>query len=71
MKRDPIEETQEFKDALKKIQSELDKIDKELDERKMHMGSCHIYWARKKALLKAVGIDWKSPSEMNPYIMFD
>lgn len=71
MKRDPIEETQEFKNALKKIQSELDEIDKELDERGMHMGSCHIYWARKKSLLKEVGIDWKSPSEMNPYIMFD
>jgi hypothetical protein len=71
MKRDPIEETEEFKNALKKIQSELDELNKELDERGMHMGSSHIYWARKKALLKAAGIDWKSPSEMNPYIIFD
>ncbi|NMA83893.1 MAG: hypothetical protein GX962_08525 [Epulopiscium sp.] len=71
MKIDPIEETQEFKDAIKKIQPELDKIGKELDEMGMRMGSCHIYWARKKKLLKSVGIDWKSPSEMNPDIRFD
>lgn len=71
MKRDPIEETQEFKNALKEIQPELDKLNRELDEGGMHMGSCHIYWARKKELLKSHGIDWKTPAECNPYVMFD
>ena len=71
MKRDPIEETQEFKNALVKIQSELDELNKELDERGMNMGSCHIYWARKKKLLKELGIDWKTPAECNPHIIFD
>jgi hypothetical protein len=71
MLRDPIEATQEYKDAIEKIQPKLDEISKELDERGIEMGSCHIYWARKKELLKAEGIDWKSPSEMNPHIMFD
>jgi len=71
MKRDPIEETQEFKNALKEIQSELERLNRELDERGVHMGSCHIYWARKKELLKALGIDWKTPAECNPYVMFD
>jgi hypothetical protein len=69
VKRDPIEETQEFAEALKKIQPQLDKINAELEE--IGMGRCHTYWARKKELLKSVGIDWKSPAECNPYIIFD
>lgn len=37
MRKDPIEETQEFKNALRKIQSELNDLDQELDESGMHM----------------------------------
>jgi len=35
-------------------------------------GLCHRTWARTKSLLKERhGIDWRSPSEMNPGIIFD
>jgi hypothetical protein len=71
MEKDPIEDTQEYKDALKKIRPELDLLDKELEERKIVIGSCHIYWARKKDLLKMYGIDWKTPAECNPNVVFD
>jgi hypothetical protein len=71
MKRDPIEQTEEFKEALARIQPELDAIRKELDETGIGMGISHIYWARKKELLKKQGIDWKTPAECNPYIIFD
>jgi len=71
MMRDPIEDTQEFKEALEKIQHKLDEFDKWLDENHNAMGRCHIYWARKKELLKGQGIDWKTPAEMNPHVLFD
>lgn len=35
------------------------------------MGYCHMYWARKKVLLKERGYDWKSPAEQHPNILFD
>lgn len=71
MKRDPIEGTKEYKEAIEKIQAELDELNDELDRQGYGMGRCHKYWAKKKELLKQVGIDWLSPAECNPYIMFD
>lgn len=71
MKRDPIENTKEYCEAMKKIQPELDALKYELDKQRYGMGSCHIYFARKKELLKNEGIDWKSPAECNPYVIFD
>ena len=71
MRRDPIEQTQEFKEALKFIQPQLDELNKQLEEQGGMLGSCHIYWGRKKDLLKSVGIDWRSPAECNPHTIFD
>lgn len=71
MHRDPIEDTKEFKEAMKRIQPELDILNQQLDEQRYGLGSCHIYWTRKKQLLKALGIDWKTPQECNPHVIFD
>jgi len=35
------------------------------------LGSCHAFWDFKKAKLKAKGIDWRSPSELNPGTNYD
>jgi len=35
------------------------------------LGSCHVYWAFKRDLLKEKGIRWRSPSEMNPDTSYD
>jgi hypothetical protein len=35
------------------------------------LGSCHSYWDRKKELLKKKGIDWKSPSDLQPLTCYD
>lgn len=41
-------------------------------EFKMGLGFCHIYWSYKKDFLKEdYGIDWLSPSECNPHVLFD
>lgn len=37
-----------------------------------HLGYCHRLWGRQKQILKEkYGIDWRSPAEMNPDIMYD
>lgn len=36
------------------------------------MGFCYVLWCRQKEILKNKhGIDWKSPEEMNPTVLFD
>ncbi len=68
---DPIEETPEYQ----KIEKELEKlIEQRLGDRyhQRPFGFCHIYWDVKKEILKEeFGIDWKSPDELNPNIIFD
>jgi len=34
-------------------------------------GSCHHFWKLKKDKLKAKGIDWRSPTELNPGTSYD
>lgn len=65
---DPVEDTEEYKIAVVEIQEELDKRMKDFPQ---GMGSCHKYWQLKKELLKKVGIDWKTPQECNPRVVFD
>lgn len=37
-----------------------------------YLGYCHLYWATKKRILKEkYSIDWKSPAELNPYVIYD
>jgi len=71
MKKDDIEQTQEFIDAMKKIQPQLNELNERLETEGIRMGRCHRYWNGKKELLKKVGIDWKTPDECNPHIHFD
>jgi len=35
------------------------------------MGFCFAYWAEKRNALARRGIEWRSPSRMNPGVMFD
>ena len=36
------------------------------------LGFCHIIWRMQKRVLKRdYGINWKSPSDLNPEVMFD
>jgi len=71
LENDPIEETSEFLNAMLKIQPELTEINKEMQRNGMGFGRCHSYWASKKRLLADLGVDWKSPGEMNPNVSFD
>ena len=69
LKCDPVEYTWQWEDIYPEV-------DRRLTERfanaPRHMGFCFKYWEAKRELLKKeYGIDWKSPSQMNPRVMFD
>lgn len=64
--RDSVEKTEEYTKAMEIIQPILDKEFPEVS-----LGVCHAVWARKKALLSEMGVEWNSPAEMNPDIIFD
>ena len=68
IRTDPVEKTLKYK----KIRKELEKELSELMKDRTGIGSCHIYWAYKKRLLREkYGIDWRSPAELNPGTLFD
>lgn len=73
MKIDKIENTEKYKQIEKELNK---KIELELElkgyKNKQTLGFCHIYWELKKEILKTdYNIDWKSPQELNPEIIFD
>ena len=69
LKYDAIEYDPEFKDIIKSVdQKARDKMECESIS---GIGSIHTFWEFKKGLLKKEGIDWRSPSELNPGILFD
>lgn len=68
IKKDPVEETKEYAKAMTKIEPVLEE---EFPQENCRMGMCHRYWHRKKELLQREGVDWKTPSEMNPDVNFD
>ncbi len=69
LKRDPIELTPEWKKINKEVEKELDELFK---DHHRGMGFCHLYWHEKRRILKEkYGIDWHSPAQMNPRVIFD
>ena len=67
-KRDPIEDDPKYKDILLSVDKE---IDKQLGDFRP-MGYCHVYWSMKKQILKEKhGIEWLSPTDLNPTKEYD
>lgn len=68
IKYDIVEDTLEYKKISKELEQ---KIIDTIGENDM-IGYCHLYWSTKKNILKRdYNIDWKSPAELNPDVMFD
>ena len=65
---DPIEDTPEYK-AIK------DELEEKIIARigtNRGMGYCHLYWGAKKRILEEdYGIEWKTPNELNPHVLYD
>ncbi len=68
LKFDPVERTRQWEEVIYRVEKECDKA---LKDEHHYMGFCFIYWSAKQKVLKRYGIDWRSPSEMNPHVMFD
>ncbi|MDE5851145.1 MAG: hypothetical protein K2H38_13490 [Muribaculaceae bacterium] len=66
---DPVEYTFRWENIYYEVERRLDE---RFANAPRHMGFCFKYWNAKRELLKEeYGIDWKSPSQMNPRVMFD
>jgi len=65
---DPVERTPKWEEIIYEVEAECDR---RLQGEPRGMGFCFSYWATKQAVLAQHGIDWSSPSAMNPRVMFD
>ncbi len=68
LKVDPVQATPEWEDIIYEVEKE---VDDQLKDEPRGMGFCYGYWSAKRAALARRGIEWRSPSVMNPRVMFD
>ena len=68
LKVDPVQATSEWEDVIYDVERELDE---QLKDEPRGMGFCFGYWSAKRAALARRGIEWRSPSAMNPRVIFD
>lgn len=64
---DPVEDTSEYHEAIVSIHKQLAK---EFPADILEAHYCPEVWQRKQMLLKAQGIHWRTPEEMNPQHSF-
>ena len=71
MIKDPIEQTSEYQNISNEVDEETNKILSEQSIPKTR-GYINKFWALKKQILKNKhNLNWKTPAEMNPGILFD
>lgn len=68
LKVDIVQATPEWEDVIYEVEKE---VEEELKDEPRGMGFCFGYWSAKRAALERRGIQWRSPSSMNPRVMFD
>ena len=68
LKYDPVEDTLYFM----QIEEEVNRLVKKEIGEGGYLGYCHMYWSVKQRILEEkYGIDWRTPSELNPEVLFD
>ncbi len=69
LRRDPVEYTRDWEEIYYDM---IDEVEARLADVPRHMGFCFRYWDEEKRVLREIyGIDWNTPSQMNPGVMFD
>lgn len=69
LKKDPVEYTRKWEEIYYDLEDELNE---RFESVPRHMGMCFRIWSVKREILKdKYGIDWHSPSQMNPRVRFD
>ena len=62
----------EYSDYYLLIEREMETLVRAETGKGGYLGFCHEYWAAKKKVLREkYGIDWRSPAERYPHIIFD
>jgi hypothetical protein len=69
LKVDKVEYTEEFENVIDAVEEE---VDRRMGQTEYGMGMCFEIWSTKKAILaEKYNIEWRTPSQMNPRVMFD
>lgn len=69
LKVDPVEYTEAYENAIDAVEEE---VDRRMGGEEYGMGMCFEIWSIKKEILaEKYGIEWRTPSQMNPRVMFD
>jgi hypothetical protein len=71
IQRDPLEEDPAYAEILMAAEEQAER---ELADHPMNggIGFCHVFWDTKRMILKQkFGLDWRTPAELNPSIIFD
>lgn len=68
---DPIEEDPRHAEVFGKIDAEVEET-LDIPSKGGGRGYIHVIWETKKRILKGkYNIDWRTPAELNPHVMFD
>lgn len=69
LKYDPVEWSAGYESIIDEAEK---KIDARLEDFPRGMGFCFAYWHEKQSVLyEDYGIEWRTPSQMNPGVIFD
>lgn len=68
LKFDPVERTPRWEEAYYEAEQECDR---RLGDTPRGMGFCFSHWSIFRQVLAERGIHWRTPSELNPRVMFD
>lgn len=69
LNHDPQEDDPKLGPIIRQAEAEAEA---RLSDEPRGIGFCHLLWETQKDLLKTkYGIDWKTPAEMNPEVLFD
>jgi len=72
MRVDPKERDPRYKDLIKKADKEAEKFLEGKRPVRGQLGYCHFFWGTKQKILKEkYDVDWKTPAEINPWVLFD
>lgn len=66
LKHDPVEMRDEYLAVIDEIEEKIEKSRKAFGH-----GSCFEVWSLKKSYLLEHDIEWQTPSELNPRVLFD
>ena len=62
----------EYSDYYLLIEREMETLVRAETGEGGYLGFCHIYWSAKKEVLREkFGIEWRSPAERHPHIIYD